>query len=125
MNYWYIIAGGRKNIKTGLFFVFFVLCITCMGQQQYNLVPNYSFEQYTNCPYNLANLWNDKPDYWYKPDLRGARYFNACANGYDYNYNGMPVNFWGGGRIINTHVQVMVMLFYFIIMVWIQEIIYR
>jgi len=91
----------------------------------YNLIPNPSFEQYTNCPYYLANLRNDKPDYWYKPDLRGARYFNACANGYDYNYNGMPVNFGGGGRIINTHVQVMVMLFYFIIMVWIQEIIYR
>lgn len=66
---------------------------------QYNLVPNPSFEQYTNCPYNLANLWNDKPDYWYKPDLRGARYFNACANGYDYNYNGMPVNFWGGAEL--------------------------
>lgn len=72
------------------------------AQQQYNLVPNSSFEQYTNCPYYLANLQNDKPDYWYKPDSRGARYFNACANGYDNNYNGMPINFFWGGAKLST-----------------------
>ncbi|MCZ2299229.1 MAG: T9SS type A sorting domain-containing protein [Chitinophagales bacterium] len=82
MNYWYIIAGSPRNIKTGLFFVFFVLCITCMGQQQYNLVPNYSFEQYTNCPSSssMQEVRNSKPDYWYKPDKRGAIYYNSCAN---------------------------------------------
>lgn len=73
----------------------------------YNLVPNPSFEQYTNCPYYLDNInaRNDKPDIWYKPDLRGARFFHACANGYDNNNNGMPVNFGGGGGTFNIQEQ--------------------
>ena len=69
------------------------------AQQQYNLVPNYSFELYENCPtsYELADALHDKPSYWYKPDKRGARYFNACANGFSNNNNGIPVNLAGGG----------------------------
>jgi hypothetical protein len=79
-----------------LSFCFLSVVITNAQFNIYNLVPNPSFEQYTNCPYYLSNQYSDKPDNWYKPDRRGARYFNACANGYDNNYNGMPVN-WGAG----------------------------
>ena len=51
------------------------------AQQQYNLVPNYSFEQYTNCPSvgSLSEIKNSKPDIWYKPDYKFGAYFNGCA----------------------------------------------
>ena len=50
---------------------------------QINLVPNPSFEQYTNCPDNstLTGTKNSKPDFWYKPDVRNGGYLNACSNG--------------------------------------------
>ncbi len=58
------------------------------GQQ--NLVPNYSFEDYTTCPSgaNLYNVRNNcQPDLWYKPDLKLAAYYNACAvDPADYSY---------------------------------------
>ncbi|MBW7952597.1 MAG: hypothetical protein H3C56_08590, partial [Chitinophagaceae bacterium] len=70
-----------------------------MAQVQYNLVPNYSFEQYTSCPSRITieAYLNSKPDFWYKPDKRGAAYYNACANGQNYDSDGVPVNFGGGG----------------------------
>ncbi|MCC7534052.1 MAG: T9SS type A sorting domain-containing protein [Bacteroidia bacterium] len=67
---------------------------TTNAQIQYNLVPNYSFEQYTNCPSSssMQEVRNSKPDYWYKPDRRNAIYYNACANGFNSNYTGVPIN---------------------------------
>jgi len=61
----------------------------------YNLVPNPSFEQYNFCPSDnsLYTALNSKPDAWYKPDKRGARYYNACANN---NVTGMPYNAGAG-----------------------------
>ncbi|MFY7964847.1 MAG: T9SS type A sorting domain-containing protein [Chitinophagaceae bacterium] len=53
---------------------------------QTNLVPNPSFEQYTTCP---TATRADKPDYWFKPDLRGAAYCNACSSS---PYVGVPYN---------------------------------
>ncbi len=49
---------------------------------QYNLVPNYSFESYAVCPSSssLYDVLNNKPDFWYKPDKRGAAYCNSCAS---------------------------------------------
>jgi hypothetical protein len=87
----------------GLTVTLFICCLIGKGQQQYNLVPNYSFEQYNFCPLenNLYYIFNTKPDYWYKPDLRGATYFNSCAN-VNVGSNGlpemgMPVNLVGSG----------------------------
>ena len=69
------------------------------AQQQYNLVPNYNFEDFNFCPtnYTIYTASNCTALSWYKPDISGAIYFNACANGYSNNYNGMPINFGGGG----------------------------
>lgn len=66
-------------------FCCFIFC--SKAQQQYNLVPNYSFEEYTHCPsrITLESLKNSNPDYWYKPDTRGSGYLNACANGLNYD----------------------------------------
>lgn len=97
----------------------FLLSIITNAQfSLYNLVPNPSFEQYNNCPtgITLYDIYNDKPDFWYKPDKRGARYFNACANGFNNNSNGMPVNFLGGGLIFNMPELGMDMLLCIIIM---------
>lgn len=38
---------------------------------QINLVPNSSFEQYTNCPQGYLH---DHPDFWYQPDKGGGGY---------------------------------------------------
>ncbi|MBW7951938.1 MAG: T9SS type A sorting domain-containing protein [Chitinophagaceae bacterium] len=88
----------NRHTKTDILFsVYMVLCVTCFGQQQYNLVPNYSFEQYTTCPNGATlneHLRNSKPDYWYKPDKRGAAYLNACATS---GLLGVPENGIGGG----------------------------
>jgi hypothetical protein len=61
----------------------FALLLVLKNYGQINLVPNPSFEQYTNCPDNstIAGTTAGKPDYWYKPDARGGGYLNACANG--------------------------------------------
>jgi hypothetical protein len=81
----------------------------------HNLVPNPSFEQYTNCPSNvtLETSRNSKPNIWYKPDLRDAVYYNACANN---NIDGVPVNLGGGGKIINMPEQEMATWLCFITM---------
>jgi hypothetical protein len=67
----------------------FMLSITVHAQfSPYNLVPNYSFEQYTNCPSggSLSEVKNSKPDIWYKPDYKFAAYLivvqAACALSY-------------------------------------------
>ncbi len=52
-------------------FVFFI----ANGYSQYNLVPNPSFEEYTNCP---QGLYNEHPDYWFQPAGGGGGYLNAC-----------------------------------------------
>jgi gliding motility-associated-like protein len=52
---------------------------------QVNLVPNHSFEEYYECPYNNAQL--EKTKYWFSPNklLSGGAvgmpdYFNKCSN---------------------------------------------
>ena len=48
--------------------------IVNFAKAQTNLIPNPSFEQYTNCPDNSTSIAgrNSKPDIWYKPDARGG-----------------------------------------------------
>ncbi|MFY7964305.1 MAG: T9SS type A sorting domain-containing protein [Chitinophagaceae bacterium] len=64
----------------------FVLFFFNTAFSQTNLVPNPSFEQYTICP---AATKADKPDYWFKPDLRGAGYCNVCTT---HPWTGVPYN---------------------------------
>jgi len=91
---------------------------------QYNLVPNYSFEQYTVCPTSMTlyQARADKPDLWYKPDRRDAVYYNACANN---NNIGVPINFFGGGIAFNMQELGLLIWLCSITMVRIQEIMYK
>lgn len=107
-----VIRDLRKTKRYFLVCFLGIMGITLNAQfGSHNLVPNTSFESYTNCPvgFTTYDARNDKPDYWYKPDLRGARYFNACANGFSSNNNGVPINFGGGGIIFSLPKQVMLM----------------
>lgn len=78
-----------------LFIILFGNLNQILAQQ--NLVPNYSFEIYSNCPsgIGLYNQLNTKPDIWYKPDKRGAAYFNACAP--ESTYASVPINYLSCG----------------------------
>ncbi|NVN93639.1 MAG: gliding motility-associated C-terminal domain-containing protein, partial [Bacteroidetes bacterium] len=54
-----------------------------------NLVPNPSFEEYTNCPMNQGEIYFAKGWFngcWYNPD-----YYNACANVSNITF-GTPIN---------------------------------
>ncbi len=66
------------------------------ARAQYNLVPNFSFEQYTKCPIPTDTRGN-KPDNWYKPDNRGAGYYNACAGSGPTVVCGVPSHATAGG----------------------------
>jgi hypothetical protein len=77
-----------------LCYCFLLSIITNAQFSPYNLVPNPGFEQYTNCPYLNDNSQNNEPSIWYKPDIKGARYYNSCTGN---NTTGVPVNFGGGG----------------------------
>ena len=87
-----------------LCYCFLLSIITNAQFSPYNLVPNPGFEQYTNCPYLNDNSQNNEPSIWYKPDIKGARYYNSCTGN---NTTGVPVNFGGGGIIFNMQEQVM------------------
>ena len=56
---------------------------------QTNLVPNPSFEQYTNCP---QGGYHEHPDYWYQPDHGSGGYYNSCA---PVNISNVPYTFYG------------------------------
>ena len=75
------------NFKQSLLWaLLFLLFNTAKGQA--NLVPNPSFEQFTNCPYGYRY---EHPDYWYQTNSGGGGYLNACSTG---NTN-VPNTQWG------------------------------
>ena len=55
-----------------------------------NLVPNPSFETYTNCPNNVSQLDFAPP--WYQPTVGTPDWFHTCAT---FNIAGVPNNFKG------------------------------
>jgi hypothetical protein len=59
------------------FFIFILWMSVCKAQQ--NLVPNWSFEQYTTCP-SVGAITYVTP--WFQPNLAGSSTdaFNACHN---------------------------------------------
>lgn len=61
----------------------------CMSAQQ-NLVPNGSFEDYTVCPNNVAQV--DYANHWFDPTYTSSDYFNACCSN---GIVGVPNNFYG------------------------------
>ncbi len=72
------------NWKHGLLVLLpsFLSVFSLNGLAQLNLVPNPSFEQYTDCPSNktIYDYKNSKPSIWYKPDSRDAGYCNSCGD---------------------------------------------
>ncbi len=81
----------KHTCVTGMLLMFCCIIFKETNAQN-NLVPNSSFEQYTICPVGTID---DKPDYWYKPDKRGAGYLNSCAG--DSGTNTVPYHFTLGG----------------------------
>jgi len=62
----------------------------CNLSQAQNLVPNPSFEEYTECPYNNGQIWKAEP--WVSL-IGGCDYFHECGiNGF-----GIPESRAGGG----------------------------
>src|SRR5690554_2145950 len=66
-----------KNI---LFFLCLHISINCFAQQ--NLIPNSSFEEYTNCPVDSDNQRTmiDSLSNWFMPTIGSTDYFNTCLN---------------------------------------------
>ena len=85
------LINGRTYLASMLFI--FLILFPSISFAQTNLVPNWSFEQYTKCPsYSLTDIYvirDNRPDFWYKPDFRGAGYLNSCANN---DTLGVPLN---------------------------------
>ncbi|MCX6209594.1 MAG: hypothetical protein NTZ59_08855, partial [Bacteroidetes bacterium] len=72
-------------------FAFIFITTNTLGQK--NLVPNYSFEQYTVCPNVLGYAPIPPPWYLTCRSYFAANYLNACANGSSSNY-GVPLSFY-------------------------------
>lgn len=57
---------------------------------QVNLVPNYSFEEYSVCPVGPGDLY--KTNYWFNPNLATPDYFNSCSSLF---FASTPTNYIG------------------------------
>ena len=73
-----------------LAFIAFFFCIVFVGNAQVNLVPNGSFEEYSNCPTSFANINDCK--FWFSPTFSTPDYFNYCTLA---NELSVPSNLWG------------------------------
>lgn len=74
---------SQKSKKGIVYFIGFIMSFFCVFSQNENLIPNYSFEEYNNCPgdgglkslvSNLADCKN-----WINPTGASPDYFNSCA----------------------------------------------
>lgn len=63
--------------KKIFFITLFLFQLSQFLQSQTNLVPNPSFETYTLCPNNAAQL--NRCNNWFSPTTGTPDYFNACA----------------------------------------------
>ena len=73
--------------------LFFILFINNNNIAQTNLVPNYSFENYTTCP---SGYNRHLPLPWYLPttyNQNGGEYSNACDTD---RFASVPFNYYGG-----------------------------
>ncbi len=78
----------KKPSRKFHFFSFQMLLVFTLNAQ--NLVPNYSFEDHTQCPTQHGQL--DFCASWYNPANNTPDYFNSCSNGGEV---GVPFNFVG------------------------------
>lgn len=71
-----------------------MLANICFAQQ--NLVPNPSFEEYSECPNSPGGVGDDELEKavgWYKPSLATTDYYNSCASN---NFGVSVPNNWMG-----------------------------
>lgn len=61
--------------------------------QAQNLVPNPSFEDYSQCPNNQDQL--DRAVGWFKPTANSSDYYNACYTGSALFHPSVPINYVG------------------------------
>ena len=67
------------------FFIFYFILSLFNSTAQINLVPNYSFENYINCPDNMAQIYKAIPWFCGTKNITGnldcsSDYFNVCNN---------------------------------------------
>lgn len=60
----------KQGCCTALLVLFAIMANKTIAQT--NLVPNPSFEQYSNCPNRNLSTHTISPDVWYKPDKGGG-----------------------------------------------------
>ena len=86
------LSSTREAMK-GFIKIFFILILfggLCECEAQ-NLVPNYSFETFSTCPFSAGQIYYAPP--WVDPTTTSSDYYNSCASmGTD-----VPVN-WAGNQ---------------------------
>lgn len=90
-----ILSGISTNpvylLKFTLLLIVSFFCLSKVGLAQVNLVPNPSFEDYSQCPSTLGQI--DYATGW--SSVRGTSdYFNSCNTSVG-SWVGVPNNFWG------------------------------
>lgn len=80
-----------SSMKKLIYISIILLFCKTFAYSQTNLVPNPSFEQYTQCP-NFAGQIGFV-DYWFQPTTGTPDYFNSCASAAD--YVNIPITFMG------------------------------
>jgi gliding motility-associated-like protein len=63
--------------KSVLFLFFICICASSSLKAQENLVPNGSFEYYTQCPDDYGQINRAFP--WYQPNMASSDYYNSCV----------------------------------------------
>ena len=86
----------KRLLCIGLCVLFFSFGVGENIFAQLNLVPNPSFETYTNCPTSGSQINYAFP--WYSPTGGSPDYFNGCVSSYSV---GVPLN-WGGYQYAKT-----------------------
>lgn len=86
-----LIYRERMNFKCIIF-----LLLTFAAKAQVNLVPNPSFETYTNCPYLLDQI--DYTGNWYMPTTGTSDFYDTCST----NLLSIPVN-WSGYQMAHNN----------------------
>ncbi len=81
----------QRAFRPLLVVLFLMFCNFILAQNQYNLVPNWSFENYTVCPSNLG-IASPPPPWHLTTNKYGGVYMNACSTDPKFT---VPVNTWG------------------------------
>jgi gliding motility-associated-like protein len=73
-------------------YIIFTFCHILCGYTQ-NLVPNHSFEEYSDCPWNENQVHFAEP--WTNPGGASPDFFHECSNDFTSSIVGVPQNWQG------------------------------